>query len=112
MTVLSFDEVSALSGPEALYCVQRAPLALKQALIGLETTHPLGRLWDIDVICPENGSITRRALGLAPRRCLICDEAAHVCARSRRHSLEELRRVIEEKVEAYRAEDRRRGESD
>lgn len=93
----------AATGPEALYVVAAPAAAVKRHLIALETAHPLGRLWDIDVICPQAGSLTRRGLGLPPRPCLLCGEAAHACARSRRHSPASLQAVIEERVRGYLA---------
>ncbi len=61
--VLSIEEPT---GPEALYAVDTDPRTLKEALIDLEDDHPLGRLWDLDVIDPSQGQITRRDLGKAP----------------------------------------------
>ncbi|MDR3437795.1 citrate lyase holo-[acyl-carrier protein] synthase [Telmatospirillum sp.] len=100
--IRSFAPTGGSTGPEALYVIDCDALALKQALAELEDTHPLGRLWDIDVLCPERGQIGRRDLGRAPRRCLICNGDAHACARSQRHPLADLQAVIEEKVDAYR----------
>ena len=44
--------------------------------------------------------IGRSRLELPPRKCLLCGEAAKVCARGRRHSMEELlaeiRRILDE----------------
>lgn len=100
--VRSFEPVSGPTGPEALYVVAAAALELKQALVELEDSHPLGRLWDLDVICPEQGILSRRAVGQPPRRCLVCEDEAHACARSQRHSLAQLLAVIGEKVDAYR----------
>jgi holo-ACP synthase len=48
--------------------------------VALEQSHPLGRLWDLDVICPQDGHVGRLSLGLHMRRCLVCDEPAHVCS--------------------------------
>jgi len=90
------------TGPELIYAVAADPLTMKVALIDLEETHPLGRLWDFDVICPERGPISRSTLGCKPRRCLICDLEAHACARSQRHPLAELMMAIEGRVDAYR----------
>lgn len=101
--VLASSALSEITGPEALYVVDMESRGLKRALVDIETGHPLGRLWDADVICPKDGPVSRRTLGMEPRRCLICHEAAHVCARSRRHSLDELARAIKERVDAYRA---------
>lgn len=88
------------TGPEALYAVKVDALELKAALVELESRHPLGRLWDLDVIGAQ-GSLSRRALGMAPRTCLVCDEAAHACARAQRHSLDSLMAAIEERVNAF-----------
>nr|WP_321526162.1 citrate lyase holo-[acyl-carrier protein] synthase [uncultured Cohaesibacter sp.] len=78
------------SGPEALFAVDVGGQDLKRAMVALEETHPLGRLWDLDVHGSDGRSISRRDLGLAPRRCLVCEQPAHACARSRRHGLEEV----------------------
>lgn len=101
--LLASSQSMAATGPEALYVVAAPAEAVKRHLIALETAHPLGRLWDLDVICPQAGSLTRRGLGLPPRRCLLCEAAAHACARSRRHSPAALQAVIEEQVRAYLA---------
>ena len=86
------------TGPEALLVIHAKAMELKLALTQLEEEHPLGRLWDLDVICPAQGSISRQFLGFEPRRCLLCGEVAHACARSRAHSLEDLQEAIQEKL--------------
>jgi len=82
------------TGPEALYVVDVNAQVLKAAMVELEDDHPLGRLWDLDVIAPQQGGLSRQDLGLPARRCLICERPAHVCGRSRAHSLEELLSTI------------------
>lgn len=96
------EVILAPTGPEALYVVDGDARDLKRGLAELEDRHALGRLWDMDVICPDAGGISRTLLGCAPRPCLVCGEAAHACARSRAHPLAELLKVIEEKVDGYR----------
>ncbi len=88
-------EEAGPTGPAALYAVEADPNELKRALIDLETRHPMGRLWDLDVTDPEIGALSRRSLGLPVRRCLVCGEAAHACARSRAHPLAELLGAVE-----------------
>jgi holo-ACP synthase len=83
------------TGPEALLVVETDAAGLKAALVALEEAHPLGRLWDLDVLDPQAGPITRRHIGLPPRKCLVCGEPAHACARSRAHSLDDLQRAID-----------------
>lgn len=87
---------TAITGPEALLVVAAPAEAVKRATVDLEDRHPLGRLWDIDVF-----PLTRRDLGLPPRTCLVCGEAAHACARSRAHALDDLIAAIEARVGAW-----------
>jgi holo-ACP synthase len=96
------DVLFDATGPEALLVIDADARALKQATVRIEEEHPLGRLWDLDVLAPLQGAISRKDLGLPPRRCLLCAEEAHACARSRAHSLPELQNAIEEILHAYR----------
>lgn len=92
------------TGQEALLVIDCPAQSLKWALALLEDEHLLGRLWDMDVICPElQRAISRTHLLLAPRKCLVCGEAAHACARSRAHPLDDLLLKIEEKIDAHRS---------
>jgi len=91
---------TARAGPEALLAVSAAPEAVKRATVDLEDRHPLGRLWDIDVVT-ATATLSRRDLGLAPRRCLVCGAPAHACARSRAHPLSELIGALDAKVGAW-----------
>lgn len=100
-TVHSRECVFAATGPEALFVVAAPAIAIKQAAIALENVHPLGRLWDMDVLLSNGAALSRAQLGEAPRRCLVCGEAAHACARSRAHPLEALLCVIERMVKEY-----------
>lgn len=96
-----FERIDQIAGPEALFVVNTEARILKQALIRLEEVHPLGRLWDMDVLTIDGVSISRRDLGLDGRRCLVCDKPGHICTRSQAHTLGELLQVIAEKVAAY-----------
>jgi holo-ACP synthase/triphosphoribosyl-dephospho-CoA synthase len=66
-----------------------APEGLKELAETIEDTHSLGRLFDIDVLRPGGGKLSRADAGRA-RPCLICGEPAFACARSRAHSPEDL----------------------
>lgn len=93
------------TGPEALWCVDHAASEIKAFCTDLEHTHPLGRLWDIDVICPKDGLVGRQSMGENQRRCLLCDEPAHACARSRRHDTGEVVARVEQMIDAWFARD-------
>ncbi len=101
--VLNREEHFDPTGPEALLVVAASSRELKAATTRLEDEHPLGRLWDIDVIDTLGIACSRRTLGLPARRCLLCAEEAHLCVRSRAHSLPELQQAVQEIVHAYRS---------
>ena len=93
------------TGHEALWCVAHPAAEIKAHCAELEQTHPLGRLWDLDVICPENGHVGRQSLGSHLRRCLICDEPAHACSRSRKHPVEQVVARVEKMIDDWFARD-------
>ncbi|KAA5938026.1 citrate lyase holo-[acyl-carrier protein] synthase [Pantoea sp. Bo_2] len=93
------------TGAEALWCVDHVATEIKARCIELEQTHPLGRLWDFDVICPKHGHVGRQSLDLSTRRCLVCNEPAHACARSRRHPVEEVVSRMERLINGWFARD-------
>ena len=63
--------------------------AVKSKAITIENGSEAGRLLDIDVLTMKGG-ISRTKLGFEQRKCLLCDKPAKECARSQRHSMEEL----------------------
>lgn len=89
------------SGPEAFWSVTAAAEAVKGVTVVLEDEHPLGRLWDMDVFGAQQGLLSRSHLGQSMRPCLLCEEPARACARSRRHPLVMLMQRIEDKIDGY-----------
>ena len=73
----------------------------KQKTCIIEDTHPLGRLFDLDVIDNDGVPVSRESIGQSPRKCLICDNEARYCMRNRTHTLNELSAKIDEMIEAY-----------
>ena len=91
--------LGGVSGPELMMLVELEPLELKRRVSAVEETHPLGRLADLDVLGRTGDtlfSVQRTEIGLAPRRCLICDGEAKACARSRAHTVLEMQEKIAE----------------
>ena len=103
LAVLAYEGSYFATGPEILMVVDAEPLSVKRTLLQLEEHHPLGRLWDVDVIDPTGVSVSRQRLELPARLCLLCDQAAHACARSCAHALHDLQRAVEDKIHAYRS---------
>ena len=89
------------TGYEAYLIVSRSVEDAKREACNIEDTHPLGRLFDIDVIGPGGVPVTRQEIGEQPRKCLLCDNPARYCMRNRTHSQEEILSCIERMVRQF-----------
>lgn len=76
------------TGSEAFFLLSLPPREVKQAMVRVEESHPLGRLYDLDVLDSQGHSLSRSDFGLPARTCLVCGEPAKLCARSRAHSMD------------------------
>lgn len=91
-----------MTGPESFFIISGDAMMQKKQCIELENTHPLGRLWDLDVICPiQMTAISRKQCGYGVRGCLLCELPAKVCARNQTHDIQALLYVIEQKIMHY-----------
>ncbi len=79
-----------LTGAEAFILTDADAVKLKEILVNIEDTHPLGRLFDFDVIDKEFTMISRTFVNHKNRKCLLCEEDAAICVRSQKHSYEDL----------------------
>ncbi len=95
------DERDLPTGYEAFLLVSMAPLEAKKITCMIEETHPLGRLFDIDVFDTGGLPVPREAVGLQLRRCMLCDNEARWCMRNRTHTQEELHNHINELISNY-----------
>lgn len=86
MHVLDKREKIAHTGCECLWAVSADAVEIKRHMRMIEEAEEIGRLFDIDVIDASGYKLQRAE----PRKCLICSEEAYLCARSRRHSADEL----------------------
>ena len=89
--ILYKERIIQNAGSESYYVVDIPPRQLKEMVMELEEIDPVGRLFDIDVMTLDDGKISRKDLGHGPRKCLICDNDAAICARTRAHGLDALR---------------------
>lgn len=89
--ILQQEVIHPDTGSEGLLALSLPPHAVKGYTTALEEEHPLGRLFDLDVLGADGVPLSRTALGLPPRRCLLCSQPAKLCARGRTHSMETLR---------------------
>ena len=80
------------------YCLQstvRQKKSQKVSQTEIEETHPIGRLFDMDVIDTDGQKLSRPSY----RKCIICGCQAQECARTRNHTVEEMQAKIEEMLE-------------
>ena len=89
------------TGYEAYLITGLPALEAKRVTCDIEDSHPLGRLFDIDVIDADGSPIPRQTVGGEPRRCLLCENEARWCMRNRSHSQEELMARIQQMIEDY-----------
>ena len=89
--ILHFEEINEKTGNEAIYVLDCDPMTAKRAAVTVEDHTDAGRLFDMDVIRPDGTKVDRQELNLDARRCLICGGMAQICARSRKHTVEQLR---------------------
>lgn len=99
---IPYQEVVYLTtGPEAYICIDMKASEIKAKAVEIEENHPLGRLFDYDVFDCSLGKLSRYELHLSERRCLICEEKAALCARSKKHDIEKLIENIEGIANSY-----------
>lgn len=89
------------TGYEAYLITDLPALEAKRVTCDIEDSHPLGRLFDIDVMDADGVPISRQTVGGESRRCLLCDHESRWCMRNHSHSQEELMAHIKMVVEDY-----------
>lgn len=84
-------------GPFSIFMVEDSEgVEIKNEMLQMEETHPLGRYVDIDVYSPQSEYHRDH-----PRQCYICGEVAFHCAKQNRHSLTEYIVKIDTDVSRY-----------
>lgn len=95
--VLARHEIHEKTGDELMLSITAEAQALKDVMSQIEENHPLGRLFDIDIIGTDGRKLSRPRY----RSCLLCGRQAQECASSRRHSAAELFARIQEMLTEY-----------
>ncbi len=79
------ETVHSADGAYRLLALDMPPEDMKRLAMQLEEVHFFGRLADADVLSPGGRPISRRDLGVAPRKCFICGEEAALCCSRASH---------------------------
>lgn len=96
------QHLEGADGPCRLLVVSVPPMRLKKLALQVEEKHPLGRLADVDVLSASGEPVSRRDIGLAPRRCFLCDGEAALCRARGAHSMRELEDHVKAVLAAVR----------
>ncbi len=91
------------TGYEAYLLTPLPLLEAKRLAVQIEDRHPLGRLFDIDIIDRQGMPVPRTDVGAQPRRCLVCSREARICMRMRCHTQEEIWASINALVDNWHA---------
>jgi holo-ACP synthase CitX len=95
--LLTKKRIQSMDGDYIYYVVQEEASIVKERTMVIEDNHAFGRLVDIDVYYKKQ--LSRNELQCGMRRCLICDNYAHICARSQAHSIEEIEQKVWEIIQ-------------
>ncbi|PGH24567.1 citrate lyase holo-[acyl-carrier protein] synthase [Fusobacterium animalis] len=90
--ILEVQELNENTGNELFISANSLAEKIKNITVTIEESSELGRLFDIDVIDVNFKKLSRKSF----RKCLICERQAQECGRSRKHSVEELQKKVEE----------------
>ena len=88
-------------GPIVIMSINKDAKEIKEMALNIEDNHILGRCVDLDVFDNEGNGISREDFGLGMRKCYICEDKAHNCVRSKKHSKEEVEGFIKSKFAEY-----------
>ena len=97
ITILDSTIFQDATGDEWIMALNAPAADIKAITTKIEESHPLGRLFDMDVIGTDGMKLSRGTY----RRCILCGCQAQECARSRKHSVEELQDKIMKMIDAY-----------
>ena len=90
------EPLKGADGPAFFYTAPAPAGEVKRLCVKAEELLPGGRMLDIDVMDSQGEPVGRSALGLPPRTCFVCGEAAAVCVSRRAQPLEEIDARVEE----------------
>ena len=78
-----------VTGCQAIFSVAMEAEVLKRLCTTIEDTSPMGRLFDMDVICTDGKKLERPNL----RGCMVCGKPGRGCAAGRLHPVSQLQAV-------------------
>ncbi|MBO4871599.1 MAG: citrate lyase holo-[acyl-carrier protein] synthase [Muribaculaceae bacterium] len=100
-TLVDVEVRDLATGYEAYVLTSLSNNDAKRLACKIEDEHPLGRLFDLDIITASGEPLARTSIGLSPRKCLLCDNEARFCMRNHSHTQAEIQQAIDMMIEQY-----------
>lgn len=100
-SIISTKYISSSEGPVYIYTLGERPDKVKLHALEIENNHFLGRLVDIDVYYQSLKSLSRNDFSEKSRQCFLCDDYAHNCIVTKRHSQYELSMYFHQLVDRF-----------
>ncbi len=94
-------EIAENTGFESIYVVKGIPSTIKHITMRIEDTHPLGRIFDLDVLDNRGTPLPGSSFGRNDRLCILCDKPATICARNYTHPTIDLARQTAKLIQDY-----------
>lgn len=106
--IVYYSQNLLFTGSEAFVVFNGDVTFVKEKMLEIESIHPIGILFDIDVIDKNGDKIERHLLNGKERKCIICNKNAKECARNRTHTATELYsktiELLENAIQKYNKE--------
>lgn len=100
--ILFEDYENLITGMEYIGVLDGDGREIKKLMMEVEEESIGGRLLDLDIYDKDFSQISRSSLGLAERKCIICDDLARTCIKKERHSQDELEKKVREILKNYK----------
>lgn len=97
--IVAMEKIESADGNYCYFVIKENGLLVKARTIEIEEYNSLGRLIDLDVY--DKKSIGREELSCEMRKCLICDNYAHLCVRNKTHSEEEINAKVKSIIDTF-----------
>ena len=103
--MIAVRDVSFYDGSDGPYYILKINKDnIKDKLIALEESHPLGRFIDLDLFINQDHSLSRIDIGRGFRKCMLCDRPAIQCVREQRHYPSEIIDIIDKQFKVFFAD--------
>lgn len=99
--LIHWEERDLPTGYEGYLLTSLPPAIAKERTSAIEEKHPLGRLFDLDVIREDGIPVSRLEMDRPARKCLICDQPARLCMRTGVHTYADLLTFIQAMCDRY-----------